>query len=212
VPYFARMSFSAIYHPLFVCKPDVGPVLEEMRRQFDAEHRASGIFSSGTMNDDLELPPEAFCTEARETKGFKKFPDVYVSLKYWPGVVQEFKDLVEEFEPGVHQFSAPVQLYYKDGTPCEKIYYCINMRRYLDHTIIMEQSSGPTISYKGKTNMDPTQHDDTLTLNEAVIAGRHFWRARDFRNEWFCSDEFKRAIERAKLKKLDFTRCQVGRR
>jgi hypothetical protein len=212
MPYFARMSFSAIYHPLFVCKPDVGPVLEEMRRQFDARHRASGIFSSGTMNDDLELPPEAFCTEARETKGFKTFPDVYISLKYWPGVVQQFKDLVEEFEPGVHQFSAPVQVYYKNGKPYEKTYYCMNMRRYLDHTIIIEQSTGPTTTYMGKIDMDPTQHDDTLTLDGNVIAGRHFWRAKDFYRYWFFSDAFKQAIDKAKLKKLDFTRCRVGAR
>jgi hypothetical protein len=212
MPYFARMSPLQNYHPHFACTPDAGPLLEEMRKQLDAKRWGSLVFSSGAMNDDLELPPEAFCTEARETKGFKRFPDVYVSLKYWPGVAQEFKDMVEQFEPSVHQFSAPVQLYYKNGRPYEKTYYCMNMRRYLDNTIIMEQSTGPTGTYRSVTKMDPTQHDDTLTLDGDVIAGRHFWRAKDFYRYWFFSDAFKQAIDKAKLKKLDFTHCRVGTR
>jgi hypothetical protein len=205
MPYFARMSPSQNYHPHFACTPDAGPVLEAIRKSFHP-------WRSGVMDEDLEMPPEAFCTQARETKGFKKFPDVYVSLKYWPGVTQEFKDLVEEFEPGVHQFSAPISLYYKNGQPCEKVYYAMNMRRYLDQTIIMEQSTGPTNTYNGVTYMDPTQFDDTLALDGEVTTGRHFWRSRDFFKLWFFSDEFKRAFDKAKFKKLDFTRCRVGTR
>ena len=83
------------------------------------------------------VDPARVPTYAREKTRNKKLYDIF-SMPGLNGVSQRFRDLVEEFEPGVHQFF-PLQLSRRDGTPIEGNHYVFNCFVRAD-TVLVDRS------------------------------------------------------------------------
>jgi hypothetical protein len=174
------------------------------------------IEASRMAKADQPLPQDGYFTRADSLMGTRNFPH-FLEFRHWIGVSEEVKSLIETFEPNRHEFSPEIATYYKDGRQSDRKYYCFHPRHYLDNTIIMEKSSG--VVYRGKdmfgnefSNMDASQHDDTLTLDADVVGDRHFWIAKDFFNLYFFSDPLYEAFQKAKIRGLNFTRTLIDRR
>ncbi|MCP4079959.1 MAG: hypothetical protein GY743_06910, partial [Planctomycetaceae bacterium] len=108
---------------------------------------------------------------------WKTLPD-YFSIREDLGVSQAFKDILEEQEPGAHQFF-PLDVRRKDGGPVEGQYYLFVVSVLLDTALIPEKSNviqkgiykeypSGRISdhvYYAPSGPGPTK----LTLNKAII-------------------------------------------
>ena len=186
--------------PVFRVEPDPPPFIERARRE--------PYPLCYPWDNDVEVPADAFPTSAREVNAFRVLPD-FLSLKYWPAVSAEFRAIVEDLEPGVHQFSEEIPIFYKTGKRVERHYYCLNIRGYLDNTIIRELS---TIRRMRNGAPDPKVRHEELVLDETSIGERHLWRATDMHKKWFISDEMARRIAGAKIGNLDVQRHMSGTR
>lgn len=162
---------------------------------------------------DMRMPPDAFPRAARERKKLKNMPD-FLHMQGWYGVCEEFRNWVEELDPGVHQFSDKVEVAYKDGRPSEKTYYAINPLRPLSNTVIAERTK-PWVSPTGhrRSILESLRVDDEVEIDMSIVGGRHLWLDPQVSSRtWFMSDELARRLTKAKLKKMHLSRCREGRR
>jgi len=157
-----------------------------------------------------QVPKEAYMGTTH-----KVIPD-FVVISGIRGMSREARDLVEEFEPGVHQF-IPVNIVRKrgnkpivrlDGRVLDEPYYLFNCMVWLD-TILLDRSevykadigNGVVTAYP-----DLTKPEARIVLNREMISGHHVWRGNlHFPERLFFSDQFATATLRKNLKKLEFT-------
>ena len=111
-------------------------------------------------------------------------------------VSQRYKNLVESFEPGVHQFS-PVEIFHRDGTPYGESFYYHRVYLFID-------AVNPVLGGLEKSWMtahpesNPDRYGwkfvrgsrDKLAVFKDKIAGRATWRDTRYFVVTFCSDAF----------------------
>lgn len=177
--------------PAFRIMPETPPGIERAARErFPACYPWDG---------DVEVPEDTFPTAARETRAFRQLPDL-VTLKYWTAVSDDLRRVIEECEPGVHQFSPEIAITLTSGRPAGRAYHCINLRRYLNGTVLREHSNLRRMSNGAP---DPRTIPEALILDEAAITGRHLWRAADFHLKWFMSEELAERMINARITGFD---------
>lgn len=131
----------------------------------------------------------------------KPIPDIFPT----PGlnaVNQRFRDLVETFEPRVHQFF-PLKLFALDGSSLDGNYYIFNCAVGIDaiiHTTAEPKwttdATGMPILYTGM--------EKQFELSRQVIGDHHLWCGKSVSKlELFVSDAFYEAIKRNKITGLD---------
>ena len=195
MPYIFRPSSSLKFCPLFDrrCKET-----EVQGLTFDSE-------SSGEWID----PATADCV-FRCKSGHKAIYDL-VGLNGWYGVNQRVRDVIEEFEPGIHQF-IPTTVLKKDGTPFnDDNYFILNIRQVVD-AIIIEKSD---VYKKEGTHFDTGEYfyrllpDPSLTFfmiqfDNTLISGKHLWRGKNhLPTRTFCSDELLKRFDEEGFKRWD---------
>ncbi len=158
----------------------------------------------------MPLLPENVPGEARVVSKHRTLPD-FITLSPAMRVCAAFREIVEDLEPGVHQFS-PVTLYARSGEKVDRHYYLFKVLQTRD-AVIDEKSDVewvPLDSIPGPTYLAFTRMSPHLTLDAQRIAGRHVWRGdKHLRLRVFFSDAVGGAIERLKLKKLNLVRTDV---
>lgn len=91
-------------------------------------------------------------------------------------VTDEFKGIVEDLEPGVHQF-LPVDLIWRDGTLAEKRYFLFVGQRldttHKEKTTRNWRGSFWDIHKKSEVEADPSL--DKLVLASSAIGSSHLW-------------------------------------
>lgn len=131
----------------------------------------------------------------------KPIPDLF-PLPGLNGVNQRFRDLVETFEPGLHQFF-PLKLFGRDGSPLDGTYYIFNCAVGID--AIIHTTAEP----KWATNMAGmpilfTGQEKKFELSRQAIGDRHLWCGKTVAIwELFASDVFYEAIKRNKIVGFD---------
>jgi len=169
---------------------DVEPMRAFLRKQ-----SSYGSFSVGR-----RIPAELVPVHARMDKG-KRFYDCFNNFQFADGVSKRFKDLVEEIEPGVHQFF-PVELFLQDGvTPYGEPFWLLNVATRVD-AIALEHSNmykqgedgqfGP-IDFEGMFNhlakyVEKSGLPSLITVYKDRIAGRALWCDHRFGARTFCSE------------------------
>jgi hypothetical protein len=190
--------------------------------------RPGGIFKT---RDDPELPiielgfgyhvgqrydPAKIYDEYYLGSGHKYLPDIFSIQGYW-GCCFEFRDMVEELEPGVHQFF-PVRKIVRpnskkpvirlDGRPADNQFFILNCLQLID-CVIPEKSSGagfrkPGSMIAGEYNPNVFfTNDNDVCLSKEKIAGKHLWRGKTeslYAGYYLISDELMARIKAAKLK------------
>jgi hypothetical protein len=203
----ARVKNSVQYSTAFDCKPETYQILRRLHDEANVPQIPCTTTIPGF------APPEVFVKTAIHQRPKKVFPDL-INLSGFYGASNRFRAVLEEFEPGLHQFSEPVDVRYKDGRPSEMIYYNFNPRIHLYNTLIIEQSTAhKAISqYTNKLILEPDYRDSVLVVDEALIRGHHFWVTPDYYASWFVSDALKKRLDAIKLKNIEYSRVLVGRR
>lgn len=124
-------------------------------------------------------------------------------------VSDRFRQVVEAFEPGVHEFH-PIQLRSRKGVPYEERYFLINVRQRFDCILVR----GAAVDWReklagGLEGMPYLSHRSgrpPLTASRAAIAGRHLWL-----NYWLqegggvmISDALRSALMGARIRRMTF--------
>jgi hypothetical protein len=122
-------------------------------------------------------------------------------------VSAEFREVVEAFEPGLHQFF-PIMIRRPSGKPIERLdgrevapgqYFIMNPLVRM-HSLLPEECIGKQ-GQRRTTLKDVVKYVDDLCLSRAVIAGRHLWVDASFTmGEFFVSDALLAALRDKGLK------------
>jgi hypothetical protein len=192
MPYFILSSLTARYLPMLDAEPWPTPGITKLRE--DGFRFTLGI------NFDLSLT--TFPTSGRATRNTKVMPDV-VGAGCFHAFSSELRAIIEELEPNVHQFSDKYAVFYKDGRPAEKTYYCINIKQEVRNSIIWEKSKIPDMPHI-------SGFPDELMFDEAVVGKLHLWRALDASRHICISDKFYSEIQKAKIKDFHYQHELIG--
>lgn len=121
----------------------------------------------------------------------------------WGGaytVNQQFRDIIEHFEPNLHQFF-PVDFVTRKGELIEKRFIMVICK------IIDSRDNGR--SEPGLSDLWPAEsgYRRRIVVDRAKVTGSHLWLDHYYghNNDCFVSYELARALERANPKRLHFT-------
>ena len=186
------------------------PSVPQYQPQFEFLDKPEG-YDHWALQKAITISSEDMPGAAKIFSGHKKIHDFF-NVETEHAVSRRFKDIIEAFEPGVHQFF-PIRLLRKNGEPFEGEYFLLNIRVAiaaldLDRSELHWTASGPAqedrlphISYSGR-----------IVLNKGLIEGHHLWRHNLMRRrqgreysitetEIFVSEELFREAEQNKIKK-----------
>jgi hypothetical protein len=167
----------------------------------------------------------------KKNQGYAVNPDtmpkriLWASGKYdvpdilpWFAVSPRFRDLVEQFEPGVHQF-VPVDIYKeRAGAPVATYYWFIVCQRIdsvdREHTTFAWKApkDEPEAGHWAEYIRDPMTRDfiavpnARLVFNNLQVAGHHIWNDPHILTfgDRLCSDAFGKAALAANFSGLRF--------
>ena len=112
-----------------------------------------------------------------------------------------FKDIIERFEPGLHQF-LPLTLLWKDGTVAQDMYF-FNICSRLD-----------TVDRKVSTAQKPgtiwLHETGTIVFSPAQMGTHHIWIDKHIYYGWFVSDQLHDALVGAKITGIGFRKWQTS--
>ena len=138
---------------------------------------------------------------AEQISKHKRINDFFTTTLTWC-VCEEFKNIVESLEPGIHQFF-PIEVVRRSGEPTEKTYYQLVIGQRLE-ALDVERSNVKWIAdERGGGFHAKGPGEARWVLRRDIVAGKHLWRPlKHFTYLRFCSDELMAAVEKAGLKKL----------
>lgn len=129
-------------------------------------------------------------------------------------VAPEVRDLIEELEPGVHQF-IPVEIvrgrgkkpiYRIDGRILDHPYYLFNVQIQVD-PVWIERSEVQVHSFPGRPDyvyMKRLPTRGKIVLHRDMVAGHHAWSGRyQLRGNLFFSDTLVHEIQKRRFRKLE---------
>ena len=125
-------------------------------------------------------------------------------------VTKRFKDLVEQFEPGLHLF-APIELQYHDGSIMEGEFYFFNCNVDVDCVLTDNKEEWFNRYDSGRitSNMPLIQKLTPLeiSLSKPQVEGRHLWTGGPLGwNQLFVSNEFCKAFRSGRFREVDIRR------
>lgn len=126
---------------------------------------------SGADIEDRFWPKRARLTTARKT-----LPDWTGFCSFW-GFSQAFRDCVETFEPGKHEFR-PVEIVNKDGSRFPRDYFAVNIRQTVTRAIDWERTHLPSREDRGQRILEglgTLRLGRDIVMKSAVIVGLHLW-------------------------------------
>ena len=121
-------------------------------------------------------------------------------------VQKPLKELIEAFEPGVHQFW-PITIALRGGQPYPVPCFGMVIKNHIE-SVLADQSewtpshSRPPLRYMTQDFFDAEKHRvDRVVLSQKAIEGRHLWRdTRWLKPGLFISNELHDAVKAAGLR------------
>lgn len=172
--------------------------------EFDGEKprnaRKLGLESATRYNPASGPLPTSGYTE----KPRKRIPD-YIDRWGLQFVSENFRQVVEELEPGLHEFF-PFQLRNgKRGDPAPQQYYVMNIMTQCD-CLDYEQGGVSVDRWEDGAiaffSPEKISHEG-MVLKSDVIAGKHLWRAKYLGGSFFISEDFMGLYRKRKLQYLE---------
>jgi hypothetical protein len=176
----------------------------------DSVEEKRGLFGGGlSLSRPLSARNVPKAARYREEYAKPPKPDLFF-VDSAVAVTRRFKDLVEEFEPGLHLF-APIELQYHDGRVMEGEYYFFNCNVDIDCVLTDNADEWFRTYDNGRiTPALPLIQKLTpleISLSKPQIEGRHLWTGGPLGwNQLFVSDAFCKALKKGKLREFDIWR------
>lgn len=152
--------------------------------------------------------PHEVKTEFWLLSAHKVLADVFPVHGRW-GCSAEFRAVVEELEPGVHQFFQ-IEVERPNGKPIARLdgrtvergqFFILNCMQVLD-AVLLDQCVGVFGVDKGTANINVRRSDSSLCVSRLLIAGHHLWQGKkhSLSGGFFVSDALMARLAKAKLK------------
>ncbi|AUQ65763.1 hypothetical protein PhaeoP78_00880 [Phaeobacter inhibens] len=148
------------------------------------------------------VKPRECPKEFHAVKAHNKLADLIGTENGVFAVSEVFKFLIEELEPGVHQFW-PLKIIMPGGQLYPAPYYGIVIGRFLDSFVPEQCPDGIWLHKKNRSLALSTTKKDFLKmpLSRDVFQGAHLWREnRPNYPLLFLSDELRSRVSRANLR------------
>lgn len=141
---------------------------------------------------------------ARMTTERKALPHWVGFCSMW-GVSEDFRECVEELEPGVHEFRE-VEILRKDGSTFGKRFYATNLRTMVRDAIDWDRTTARSREAFGIPILDQPKSElsgRVIALRKAQIDGLHLWIPQESSSGtcWGVSDELHEMLVKRKLLK-----------
>ena len=159
------------------------------------------LFKPGRLNSGRRVHTEHLPTRLRWNGPKRRVPDVIWGAAFFVNDV--FRQVVERFEPGVHQFE-PVRFEFKDGTPFAQPMFFLHACNRLDS--VSRTHSTATLDRLWEPR------DGTMVFSLERIGDRHLWVDKHvyMPSGMFVSDALHDALIEAGIKGLSFERLDVA--
>jgi hypothetical protein len=121
------------------------------------------------------------------------------------GVSEDFRECVEELEPGVHEFRE-VEISRRDGSAFDERYYAINVRHMVKNAIDWDRTTAVSQEARGiRIVRDPRSQlsGRIIAIRAPTIAGLHLWIPQETSSGtcWGVSDMLHDMLVKRKLLK-----------
>lgn len=121
------------------------------------------------------------------------------------GVSEDFRESVEELEPGVHEFRE-VEILRKDGSAFDKRFYATNLRTMVKDAIDWNRTtarSGEEFGIRILVQPQSEMSGRVIAIRKAQIDGLHLWIPQETSAGtcWGVSDELHEVLVKRKLLK-----------
>jgi len=168
-------SESMRFLPQFIPTPECSSWDEAAAYRDEHGFIPDGIHSAGNFVEDRFWP---------ESGRFRDKIDIVPRLMGMCSfymIPETWLEIIEEFEPGVHQFKhIPLQLI--DGSPLQERFYAMNIRRSLANISDMEKSTAIVKEYTKKhwRFVNATDRDEyRVYFVREKVTGFHLWQPSD---------------------------------
>ena len=139
----------------------------------------------------------------------KAVPDV-IAYASTPIISERAKDIIEEFEPGVHQF-IPIDLYYRKATEPFATHYWLVICKLIDtideEATAMDLVTNPDIPGVGMY-VDRPGHKPNHVVSREKANCHHCWREKFAGRWWMMSSDIIDHIDKAALTGLGRTKLE----
>lgn len=156
----------------------------------EEKYKLLSAYSNGLFPLSKEQVPTDFYLKDRGS-----LRDTFITKDGFTIVSDTFKQLAEEFDPGVHQFF-DVSLHEKSGERVAGSYYVMNVTARKD-SIVWEKT--PHVK-NSETRYVPSIYKGDLHFLETAETSPHLWREVRYDTELFISEAFRVAAEQRGLK------------
>ncbi|WP_150125537.1 imm11 family protein [Sphingomonas sp. LM7] len=158
----------------------------------------AGAVRHGRRLDPATVPTRAFYWQ--QTKG--NAPDFFSYSDLPPTVSTRLKQLIEQFEPGVHQF-LPIAFVGKQGAVTEERHILVLGAR-------LDTGSRPhSTMLSDPPWYNPGGEQGRIVIDRAAVAGRHAWRDQWLAGDLFVSEALAAAIEERGWPHFGFGRYEL---
>ena len=187
----------------------LGPIINAWKKKWRIEH-----YSRDPLG--VPWPEDLFATRYQFIRGNKLYDWFGLNSNGNDSLVSDrLKRLIEEFEPGVHQFK-PVEIVHQDGSPYPDQYWSFICCSLID--AVSPDLGGVRKDYctsKPDTYPDlylwtvagstvPNAHEK-LAVYKDRIAGRAVWWDEHYRSSMFVSDAMLKRMEEQGMEGWDIT-------
>jgi hypothetical protein len=135
-------------------------------------------------------------------------PPDFITISSLYVASDSFRRIVEEFEPGVHQF-IPVTLRDSESRPIESPYWFVNVLTVCDAAL--RSSALPELErlgrIPGRAEAVARYGSSVNFVDASLTSGKHLWRTPGFAWDVLFSDELYLRIRAARLRKLTVWRA-----
>ncbi|WP_066584766.1 imm11 family protein [Sphingomonas pruni] len=197
-------NFAPQYTQWVVPDPDKA----ELFRRAQAYNHKTAYWPVQLSHRGIRLPRELFPDSGR-IPGRAKNPPHIISMHMFPGVSEIVRDLIEEFEPDVHQFvEIPVTL--KSGEPAPHRYSALNILNIVDNYVDFDRTELASKDYPGMgRKLLPVSAFEKrpIYVDKKAIGRRHLWRSPEISFAITVSDALCTRMQAAKVFGYNFINC-----
>lgn len=153
-----------------------GPLTAE-GREYQQKH---GFLPFGIHAGGHEIPERFWPKQGYFINTFEKLPSM-LGLAHFYLITEAWRDTIERFEPGVHQFKH-VPLFRKDGSRLDEKFYAFNIRQAYHDVADRKRSTAPIKDFGSDKNVfinTSDSHNAKVYFRKKALGKYHLWRPRE---------------------------------